>query len=71
MKELKEINARIGRKQFVRSIAGSVSIILGMILMGKYTYQKGITDGQRAIRNEFPEEYASITAKICEAFEKN
>lgn len=71
MEELKRINAKIAWKQIGRIIGGIGSMIFGTILIGKFTYQKGITDCQKSICEEFPEEYAAITAKIVEEFEKH
>ena len=69
MEELKKINSRITEKQKGRLIGGIGSVIAGMVLIGKYIYQKGITNSQIAISKEFPEEYAVMTEKICRAFE--
>ena len=69
MEELKKINSRITAKQMGRLIGGIGSVIAGMVLIGKYIYQKGITNSQIAISKEFPEEYAVMTEKICRAFE--
>lgn len=69
MEELKKINSRITAKQNGRLIGGVGSLIAGMVLIGKYIYQKGITNSQIAISKEFPEEYAVMTEKICRAFE--
>lgn len=69
MEELKKINSRITAKQKGRLIGGVRSVIAGMVLIGKYIYQKGITNSQIAISKEFPEEYAVMTEKICKAFE--
>lgn len=70
MDELRRINAKIDKQQIGRIVGGIGSIILGVVLIGKLTYQKGVTDCQRAISKEFPEEYEAMTAKIIEAFEK-
>ncbi len=69
MNELKKINSKIAAKQVGRLIGGSGCVIIGMVLFGKYIYQKGITNTQSAISKEFPEEYAAMTEKLCKAFE--
>lgn len=70
MKKLEKINANIEMKQIGRAIIGPVSVFLGMVLIGKYTYQKGVTDCQKAISAEFPDEYSSMTEKILKAFDE-
>lgn len=71
MKELEKINAKICMQQIGRIAVGLGSVILGSILIGKFTYQKGITDYQGVISKEFPDEYATMTAKVIQAFENN
>lgn len=63
MEELKRVNAKIARKQIFRIIGGLGSFTLGVILIAKYNYQKGITDDQISISKEFPDEYAIMTKK--------
>lgn len=46
-------------------------MVLGMVLVARHMYQKGITDCQISISNEFPDEYAAITKKVVEAFENH
>lgn len=70
MNELEKINAKVKCKQIGRIIGGIGSMAIGLVLIGMYLYQAGITAGQKAISEEFPEEYAAITAKLVEAFEK-
>ena len=69
MEELKKINRKVAFKQKGRLIGGVGSVIVGMILIGKFIYQKRITSSQIAISKEFPEEYAAMTEKLAEAFE--
>lgn len=69
MNELKKINSKIAAKQVGRLIGGSGCVIIGMVLFGKYIYQKGITDTQFAISKEFPDEYEAIIDKLSKAFE--
>ena len=71
MDELKRINAKIDKQQIGRIVAGIGSVILGLVLIGKFTYQKGITACQKAISEEFPDEYAAMTAKIIKEFEND
>lgn len=70
MNELKQINKRVQKKQILRLIMTCGSVVIGTIAFAKYMYQAGITDAQRRIAHEFPEEYASMTEKVCKAFEK-
>lgn len=71
MKELKRINSKIGNQQIGRIVTGLGSVILGLILIGKFMYQKGVTDCQGAISKEFPDEYAAITEKVIHELEDN
>lgn len=71
MDELKKINNKIAAKQIGRIAGGIGSMILGMILIEKFTYQKGITDSQRHISEVFPDEYAAMTEKIVKAIEEH
>lgn len=71
MNELKKINSKIAMKQIGRIVGGIGSVVLGTILIGKFTYQKGITDCQVNISKEFPDEYAAMTEKVVKAFEKH
>lgn len=71
MNELQKVNAKIVKQQIGRLAGGIGTVVLGAVLIGKFVYQKGITDTQKAISNEFPEEYATITEKVVEAFENH
>ena len=68
MEELTKINNRIAKLQIGRIICGIGTVILGTIMIGKFIYQKGITDTQLAISREFPDEYDSITEKVIKEF---
>ena len=46
MEELKKINRKVAFKQKGRLIGAVGSVIVGMILIGKFIYQKGITSSQ-------------------------
>ena len=69
MEELKKINRKVAFKQKGRLIGGAGSVIVGMVLIGKFIYQKGITSAQISISKEFPEEYAAMTELLADAFE--
>lgn len=71
MEELKKLNRKIAAKQIGRIVGGIGFMILGTILIGKHMYQKGITDCQINISKEFPDEYATMTEKVVEAFENH
>lgn len=72
MEELKKkLNGKIAAKQIGRIVGGIGFMILGTILIGKYMYQKGITDCQINISKEFSDEYATMTEKVVEAFENH
>lgn len=45
--------------------------MLGLILIGKYTYQKGYTGSQKDISDIFPDEYAAMTEKIVKTLESH
>ena len=68
MDEIRKVNAKVARKQLGRIVGGVVTVVLGGTLIGKFIYQKGITDTQKAISKEFPEEYAMITEKVAKAW---
>lgn len=70
MEELKKINSKIAVKQIGRIVGGSCFMVLGMVLVARHMYQKGITDCQISISNEFPDEYAAITKKSCRSIRK-
>lgn len=70
MNKLKQINKNIQKKQILRLVMTCGSVAIGTIAFAKYMYQAGITDTQKQITHEFPEEYASMTEKVCKAFEK-
>lgn len=69
MNELNKINAKISRQQIGRIVCGIGSMIFGTVLIGKFMYQKGITDCQKYLRDTFSDEYDAITAKVVEFFE--
>ncbi len=71
MDELEKINSMVARKQIWRLACGIGSAILGVILIGKFTYQRGCTDCQKAISREFPNEYSAITEKVIKEFKKH
>lgn len=71
MEEIRKINKKIANKQIGRFVGGIASVVLAMVLFGKYTYQKGITAGQKAIYESFPEEYNAILSKIVKACENH
>lgn len=69
MEELRKINTKIKVRQIERIVVGIGTMTIGVILLGKFIYQKGITDCQISISAEFPEEYTRMTEKLAEAFE--
>ncbi len=71
MEKLKRINSSIARKQVIRLIGGVGMLVCGLWMLADYKYQKGITDCQKAICREFPEEYSAIGEKLIKAFEEN
>ena len=71
MDELKRINAKIDKQQIGRLVTGIGSVILGVVLIEKFTYQKGFTACQKTISKEFPDEYAAMTAKIIKEIRNN
>lgn len=71
MEELKKLNRKIAAKQIGRIVGGTVFMILGMVLIEKNMYQKGITDCQKSISGEFPDEYAAMTEKVVKEFENH
>ena len=71
MEELKKINSKIAVKQIGRIVGGSCFMVLGMVLVARHMYQKGITDCQKSISKEFPDEYAAITKKIKLVYMRN
>ena len=67
MDKISKINDRIAKKQIGRLVGGVASIIL----IGKYTYQKGYTGSQKDISDIFPDEYAAMTEKIVKTLESH
>lgn len=70
MEELMKINAKIEKQQIGRLIGTVVCVFCGARLLASYSYQKGITSCQKTIAKFYPDEYASLTAKVLETFEK-
>lgn len=70
MNELIKINRKIKAKQIGRVIVGGVAMIFGLILLLDYSFQDGITDCQKHIAMEFPDEYDAMTEKVVKSFEK-
>lgn len=70
MKELMKINARIRKQQIGKLIGVAVCAFCSAGLLASYSYQKGITSCQKAIAKFYPDEYASLTAKVLETFER-
>ena len=56
MEELRKINRKLKVKQIGRIVGGIGTVTIGVVLLGKFIYQKGITDCQISISAEFPEE---------------
>ena len=71
MDKISKSNDRIAKKQIGRLVGGVASIMLGLILIGKYTYQKGYTGSQKDISDIFPDEYAAMTEKIVKTLESH
>lgn len=70
MEELKRINARIAKKQLGRIGLGVGSLILGVVCIGRYAYQDGITAEQRHLSKEYPDIYKILTKRVLENFDK-
>ena len=71
MEKLKRINSSIAVKQVIRLISGVGMLVCGLWMLADYKYQKCITDYQKAICREFPEEYSAISEKLIKEFEEN
>lgn len=71
MEELKKINKIVSRKQVARLVGGIGCVFGSVVLLGRYIYQQGIFNYQKYLGETYPEEYKSITQKVCEVFEKN
>jgi len=70
MEELMKINAKIKMQQIGKLIAAVICAFCSAGLLASYSYQNGITTCQRTIAKFYPDEYALLTAKILETFEK-
>ena len=68
MDELRKINNKIAAKQIGRLVGTLGCVFLATKLFAEFTYQKGITDCQKSISNEFPDEYAAMTEKVVKSF---
>lgn len=69
MEEIQKINKLITIKQTGRFTLGIGSVIFGCVLIGKFIYQQGITDCQKALIKICPEEYEAMTKKMLKLFE--
>lgn len=69
MDELKKINTKVAIKQIGRLVGGVMCTGIGIGLLMRYQYQYGVTDCQKHIDMEFPEEYASMVEKTIKSFE--
>lgn len=70
MEELMKINAKIEKQQIGKLIGVVICAFCSAGLLASYSYQKGITKCQKTIAKFYPDEYASLTAKVLETFEK-
>lgn len=70
MEELMKINAKIKKQQIGKLIGGVICAFCSAGLLASYSYQKGITTCQKTIAKFYPDEYATLTAKVLETFEK-
>lgn len=71
MDELRKINSKIAVKQIGRLVGALGCVFLATKFFTEFAYQKGITDCQKSISNEFPDEYAAMTEKVIKSFEKH
>lgn len=70
MEELMKVNAKIKKQQIGKLIGVVLCTCCGAGLLASYSYQKGITACQKAIAKFYPDEYASLTTKVLETFER-
>lgn len=71
MEELKKINAKIAVKQLGRIVGAFGCMFLATRFFTEFAYQEGITDCQKSICEEFPDEYAAMTEKVIKTFKNH
>lgn len=69
MDELIKINRKIKFKQFGRLIGAGLCTFGSAMMITKFSYQKGITDCQRTIRECYPDLYKELTEEVLKNFE--
>lgn len=70
MEELIKINEKIRRQQIGKLVGAGLCACCSIGLIASFSYQKGITACQKSIARFYPDEYASLTAKVLETFKR-
>lgn len=64
MKQIRKLNRVVAWKDFGRVVFGTLSMAVGVALLGKVVYGRGIRANQAYLCRAFPEEYGAMTAKV-------
>lgn len=64
MDKIRELNRVVTMKNFGRAVFGTLSMAIGMTLLGKVIYSRGARANQAYLCHTFPEEYNAMTAKL-------
>nr|WP_325301503.1 hypothetical protein [uncultured Dysosmobacter sp.] len=64
MDKIRKLNRVVAMKDFGRAVFGTLSMAVGMTLLGKVIYGRGVRANQAYLCHAFPEEYDAMTAKL-------
>lgn len=70
MKQIRKLNRAVAWKDFGRAVFGTLSMAVGVALLGKVVYGRGVRANQAYLCHTFPEEYGAMTAKVEQMLEE-
>ena len=65
------LNTTVMAKDFGRVGLGTLAIVAGAFLWGKFLYGRGVRGCQRWMCETFPDEYESMTEKVADMLEQD
>ena len=71
MEKIKALNTKVMAKDFGRVGLGTLAIVAGAFLWGKFLYGRGVRGCQRWMCETFPDEYESMTEKVADMLEQD
>lgn len=71
MDKIKALNTKVMAKDFGRVGLGTLAIVAGAFLWGKFLYGRGVRGCQRWMCETFPDEYESMTEKVADMLEQD